>query len=345
MNNMSQSASQFDTARVALLGIPVDRLDTVGVLERIFDLISTPGKRPCRILATLNVDFIVNALSFGPHRCKPGLLEVLREAALVTPDGMPLVLLSRLLGCPLPERVAGADLVPMIAQRAAATGKKLYFLGGEPEASNRAAGLLTERYPGLQIVGVDTPFVKLDDTEETIAQNAAICDKINAAAPDLLLVAFGNPKQELWLAGNVARLNIPAAIGIGGSFNFLCGKVRRAPRWVQISGLEWIYRIIQEPKRLWKRYLLGFIVFNGLSALAISAAALGLLLRPFSGHAIQRDTGDAVELDCDGVLFAGNSFRMCFLDAWLHARRNHREFRTVHANGLLRLQMAAHRLD
>lgn len=345
MNNMSQSASQSDTARVALLGIPVDRLDTVGVLERIFDLISTPGKRPCRILATLNVDFIVNALSFGPHRCKPGLLEVLREAALVTPDGMPLVLLSRLLGCPLPERVAGADLVPMIAQRAAATGKKLYFLGGEPEASNRAAGLLTERYPGLQIVGVDTPFVKLDDTEETIAQNAAICDKINAAAPDLLLVAFGNPKQELWLAGNATRLNIPAAIGIGGSFNFLCGKVRRAPRWVQISGLEWIYRIIQEPKRLWKRYLLGFIVFNGLSALAISASALGLLLRPFSGHAIQRDTGDAVELDCDGVLFAGNSFRMCFLDAWLHARRNHREFRTVHANGLLRLQMAAHRIN
>lgn len=330
--------------RVALLGIPVDMLDTAEALERIFELISTPSTEGCRILATLNVDFIVNALSFGPHRCKPGLLEVLREATMVTPDGMPLVLLSRLLGCPLPERVTGADLVPLIAQKAADTGKKLYFLGGEPDATKEAAELLTARHPGLQIVGIDTPFVKLDHTEETIAQNIAICDKINAAAPDLLLIAFGNPKQELWLAANVARLNIPAAIGIGGSFNFLCGRVRRAPRWMQVSGLEWIYRIIQEPKRLWKRYLLGFFVFNALSALAISATALGVPLRPFSGNAVRRNTADSIELDCKGVFFAGNSFRMCFLDAWLHARRNQLELRTVNANWLLRLQMAAHRL-
>ncbi len=330
---------------MALLGIPVDQLDSAEVLERIFELASTPCNGACRILATLNVDFIVNALSFGPHSCKPGLLEVLREAELVTPDGMPLVLLSRLLGCPLPERVAGADLVPMIAQRAAASGKKLYFLGGEPEATNRAAELLTARFPGLKIVGVDTPVVKLDETEETTAQNTAICDRINAAAPDLLLVAFGNPKQELWLGSNATRLKIPAAIGVGGSFNFLCGKVKRAPRWVQISGLEWIYRIIQEPKRLWKRYLLGFLVFNGLSTLALSASTLGLILRPFSGNATQRDGNGTLELDCMGVLFAGNSFRMRFLDAWLHARRNHLEFRVIRANGLLRMQMAAHRLN
>lgn len=341
---MDEFSSHGDNSRVALLGIPVDRLDYAAVLDRIFALISTPLDGPCRILATLNVDFIVNALSFGMHRCKPGLLEILRSAALVTPDGMPLVLLSRLLGNSLPGRVTGADLLPMIAKKAAEQGKKLYFLGGEDEATNGAAALLIARHPALQIVGIDTPYVKLDDSDETKAQNKAICERINAAAPDLLLVAFGNPKQEIWLGNNAKNLRVPAAIGIGGSFNFLYGKVKRAPKWVQVTGLEWIYRIIQEPKRLWKRYLLGFFVFNSMSALALAATALGVLFRPFSKKATLRKVNDVLELDCKGAFFAGNAFRMRFLDAWLHARDKGLELRISRVNALLRLQMRAHRL-
>ncbi len=331
---MSNPVFPTEMPRIALLGIPVDRLNNADALDRIFELSTSPAPDRCRMLATLNVDFIVNALDFGPHRATPGLAEALREAALVTPDGMPLVLLSRLLGTRLPERVTGADLVPMIAQKAAKTGTKLYFLGGTPDATNQAAELLTTRNPGLQIVGIDTPFVKLDDSPENLANDAEICARINAAAPDLLLIAFGNPKQELWLARNAANLRIPAAIGIGGSFNFICGKVRRAPNWVRKTGLEWIYRIIQEPKRLWKRYAVGLMVFGGLSFIALTASLFSLPFRPFS-----RATGTVrgQELDCKGVLFCGNAFRMQYL-------QNHLQTRLTNANWLLRLQMAAHKL-
>ncbi len=252
--------------RPVLLGIPFDALTLPQALDRIFELAARPQDGSgCRIAATVNVDFIVNtysALKNVPRN--PALARILRRAELIVPDGMPLVWLSRLLGMPLPERVTGADLVPLIAERAAREHCKLYFLGGSEESAHRAAELLQSRHPGLEIE-MSSPFVKLD-APDAAEQDREICRKINDSGASILLVGFGNPKQELWLERNRHQLNCGIAMGVGGTFNFLAGAVKRAPEWMRHSGTEWIFRIIQEPGRLWKRYCIGLFQF-GLMAL------------------------------------------------------------------------------
>ncbi len=258
-----------------LFGIPVARETEAELLDQVVLLARQPREGRCRVVVTLNVDFVVNAVSCWFHRARPGLLPVLQQADLVTADGMPVVLLSRLSGASIAERVTGADMVPALAERAAREHLTLYFLGGTPENTGAARDLLCRKYPELQIVGVDTPFVSAEDTPESRADDAAICARISAAKPDLLLVAFGNPKQELWIGRNAGQLDAGAAIGIGGSFNFLIGSVKRAPRWMQRCGVEWVYRVIQEPKRLWKRYGLGLLKFNWLVGLNLCARIMG----------------------------------------------------------------------
>ena len=252
--------------RPVIFGMPFDALTERETLDRIFEFAASRGPRGCRIAATVNVDFIVNTYhTFKSAPCRPELAAVLRRSELVVADGMPLVWLSKLLGTPLPERVAGSDLVPMIAERAAREKVKLYFLGGAEEYTRRAAELLRARHPGLEIE-LDTPFVKLD-APDAAALDREICRKINASGASILLVGFGNPKQELWLERNRNDLECNIAIGVGGTFNFIAGAVKRAPDWMRRSGTEWIYRIIQEPRRLWKRYFVGLFQFN-LMALA-----------------------------------------------------------------------------
>lgn len=257
------STPQKSDFRPIIFGMPFDALTEEGALDRIFELAKAPlGERGCRIAVTVNVDFVVNtwrACSAAPR--DPELAAVLRRAELSVADGMPLVWLSRLLGTPLPERVAGSDLVPMIAERAARDGVKLYFLGGAEEYTCRAAEILRERCPGLEIVGIDTPFVKLD-APDAAELDREICRKINDSGASILLVGFGNPKQELWLERNRSNLKCGIAIGIGGTFNFIAGAVKRAPQWMRRTGTEWIYRVIQEPGRLWKRYFIGLLKFN-----------------------------------------------------------------------------------
>ena len=255
--------------RPVILGMHFDALTVQQALDRFFELAAMPpGPRGCRIAATVNVDFIVNtycATKSTPRN--PALANVLRRAELVIADGMPLVWLSRLLGTPLPERVTGADMVPLIAERAARDRVKLYFLGGTEKYTRMAAEILTERYPGLEIAGIDTPFVKLD-APDAEAQDREICRKINESGASILLVGFGNPKQEIWAERNRANLKCGIAIGIGGTFNFIAGAVKRAPAWMRHSGTEWIFRIIQEPGRLWKRYGFGLLVFNTMALFA-----------------------------------------------------------------------------
>ena len=265
--------------RPVILGMHFDALTGQQALDRFFELAAMPpGPRGCRITATVNVDFIVNtycATKSAPRN--PALANVLRRAELVIADGMPLVWLSRLLGTPLPERVTGADMVPLIAERAARDRVKLYFLGGTEKYTRMAAEILTERYPGLEIAGIDTPFVKLD-APDAEAQDREICRKINESGASILLVGFGNPKQEIWAERNRANLKCGVAIGIGGTFNFIAGAVKRAPAWMRHSGTEWIFRIIQEPGRLWKRYGFGLLVFN-------TMAFFAFLNRPRKGGA------------------------------------------------------------
>ena len=250
---------------VIILGIPVDNLTLTEAVEGICALVGEYKKDGVpRQVATVNVDFIVNTLSWEQGGINhPELLDILRRADMVTADGMPVVWMSRLLGAPLKERVTGADMVPALAAEAARRGISLFFLGGRGDVGQRAADLLVQRNPGLKVAGVSSPFVYTEGEHlvDFEAEDKAIVDEINAARPDVLLIAFGNPKQDLWFARNAPRLKVPVSIGIGGTFEFIIGTVSRAPLWVQKAGLEWIYRILMEPRRLWKRYAVGMVKF------------------------------------------------------------------------------------
>jgi exopolysaccharide biosynthesis WecB/TagA/CpsF family protein len=151
-------------------------------------------------------------------------------------------------------------MVPAICRRCAEEGLSVYVLGGDKDA---VAMAFEKLHLTTILSGHDDSFVKLDRDQPEIVE------RINAAKPDILFVALGNPKQELWMGRNLSKLDVGAVIGIGGTFNFIAGKVKRAPKWVQKSGLEWIYRIVQEPGRLWKRYAYGLVKFSWLSLLHV----------------------------------------------------------------------------
>ena len=238
----------------SIFRIPVAKVTEAEAVERIVALAKQQAYdnkravfvKKAAFVATLNVDFVCNAVR-------------VKNADLVTADGMPIVLLSKMLRDPLPERVTGADMVPAICRRFAEEGLSVYVLGGEREVLDEAFAKL----PPVKVAGLDPAFVKLDEEQPEIVE------RINAAKPDLLFVALGNPKQELWMGRNAARLDVPVMIGVGGTFNFITGRVKRAPRWIQRSGLEWIYRIYQEPGRLWRRYAYGLAKFSWLSLRAL----------------------------------------------------------------------------
>jgi len=249
---------------VRIFRIPVAKVTEAEAVERIVamaragrDKRDSPGR--AAFVATLNVDFVSNAVSGWPFGGNDELWGYLKGADLVTADGMPIVVLSKLLRDPLPERVTGADMVPAICRRFAEEGLSVYVLGGAREVLDEAFAKL----PPVKVAGLDPAFVKLDEEQPEIVA------RINAAKPDLLFVALGNPKQELWMGRHAAQLDVPVMIGVGGTFNFITGRVKRAPRWVQRSGLEWIYRIYREPGRLWRRYAYGLVKFSWLSLRAL----------------------------------------------------------------------------
>ncbi|MGQ9920066.1 MAG: WecB/TagA/CpsF family glycosyltransferase [Desulfobacca sp.] len=251
---------------LVILGIPFANVSFAETLAAIFSMIAAyrQDKRP-RLLATANVDFVVNTLSWrGQQSRHPELLDILRRADLVVADGMPLVWASRWLGMPLKERVAGSDLVPALAAASDTWPLSCYFLGGRGDVGARAAKLLKEKHPNFHIAGVDAPFIHIagEALHEAWETDAAIVAKINEARPDILLIALGNPKQELWFNRNRFRLKVPVTIGVGGTFEFVAGTVKRAPQWMQRLGLEWLHRISQDPWRLWKRYWVDAYTFS-----------------------------------------------------------------------------------
>jgi exopolysaccharide biosynthesis WecB/TagA/CpsF family protein/anti-anti-sigma factor len=172
---------------------------------------------------------------------------------------MPLIWASRMMGSPLPERVTGADLVPKLAALAAAKGMKIFMLGAMPEVAQLARKRLIAAHPGLQIVGcVSPPVAPLVDMDHDELLNS-----IRAAGPDILLVAFGNPKQEKWIHMHRRALaDVSVCIGVGATFDFIAGHTSRAPKWMQKSGLEWVYRLQQEPRRLGGRYMRDLAQFS-----------------------------------------------------------------------------------
>ncbi len=237
--------------QVLIFGVPVDNLNMEGTLDHLEQFIQlgrATGK--AHQVATVNLDFITNALD------DPDLLAILQNVDLAMPDGMPVVWGARLLGAPVHERVAGVDMVLGLAERAAQNGYSLYLMGAAPGVAARAAEVLQERFPGLKIAGVSAPMVRSLDEPDT-----DLLAEIRAAKPDVLLVAFGNPKQEKWIARFGSQVKVPVMVGVGGTFDFITGGKKRAPRWMQISGLEWVYRLVQEPGRLWRRYRRNLVVY------------------------------------------------------------------------------------
>ena len=180
----------------------------------------------------------------------PALREIHNEAGLVTPDGMPLVWMSHLLGHAHVRRVYGPDLMRMVSAVSPQRGYRHYYYGGGPGTAEHLRRVLVDANPGLQVVGtMSPPFRPLSDEED-----AAIIREIDAARPDIVWVGLSTPKQERWMAAHVGRLQAPVMIGVGAAFDFLSGEKPQAPPWMQRNGLEWLYRALSEPRRLGWRY-------------------------------------------------------------------------------------------
>ena len=180
----------------------------------------------------------------------PDLHAINARAAFIVADGAPLIWASRWQGSPLPERVAGSDLIFALSAEAARKGYRLFFLGGPEGVAEEAARRLGERYPGLQVVGAECPPFRDLTAEEQEALEA----RIRSARPDILFVAFGQPKGERWIDQHFEKLGVPVSVQVGASLEFAAGRIRRAPRWMQKTGLEWAFRLGLEPRRLFGRY-------------------------------------------------------------------------------------------
>lgn len=228
--------------RLRLGEVPIDVLTFAGALEAIEALV-TAGRGG--YVVTPNVDHVVLADANAAFR------DSYTHASLSLVDGQPLVWASRLLGVRLPEKISGSDLILPLMELAARKQWRVYLMGAAEGVAQLAAEQLRSRY-GTNVVGCDAPRVSVDPEA---SQNAAPLAKIKAAKPDLVLVALGAPKQEIWMHRCLPQYAPAVALGIGAGLDFIAGTVTRAPPWVARAGLEWAYRLSHEPRRLWRRYL------------------------------------------------------------------------------------------
>lgn len=238
------SAAPGARPRIRIGSLPVDSVNLEQALDAIDSLVQA---RQGGTVFTPNVDHVVQA----EH--DPRFRAAYDAVSLSLVDGMPLMWAARWLKTPLPEKISGSDLVRPLMRRAAERGHRVYFLGGAPGAAELAKEKLLLDLPQLQIVGIDAPRIDVNGAPEV---QRPILERIAQAKPDLLLLALGAPKQEIW--GHEQRAHLPGVvtIGVGASLEFIAGTVKRAPRWISNVGLEWLYRLLQEPRRLAGRYLL-----------------------------------------------------------------------------------------
>jgi exopolysaccharide biosynthesis WecB/TagA/CpsF family protein len=233
------------SARVALVcGVPVEDVTLDEAAQRVCHLVvQGRNKHRTHQVVTVNTDFLANSL------IDPGLRRLLQNADLAIPDGMPVVWVSKLLGAPLRTRVAGADLVPELADRCRWAGYSMYLLGGAEGVAEQAAESLRRRYPGLQVAGESGgQFSRPEDMDPRVLA------RIARLRPDVLCVGLGHPKQERWIEAYRERVHVPVMIGVGASLDFLAGTQRRAPEWMQRTGTEWLHRTLRQPARFLPRY-------------------------------------------------------------------------------------------
>lgn len=236
--------------RIQMMGCWVDNLTMEETLGTVEDFIHSG--RPHQHVV-VNVDKIVKASR------DPVLRNIINGCDLINADGMPVVWASRLLGKPLKERVTGVDLFESLMERSAEKGWRVFLLGAREEVVSRVAQIYPARYPGLTIAGYRNGYWKPED-------EAGVANAIAATRPDILFVAISSPKKENFLARYQAAMKIPFAMGVGGTFDVAVGLVRRAPVWMQKAGLEWFYRFLQEPRRMFRRYFIDDMAFVALFA-------------------------------------------------------------------------------
>ena len=236
--------------RTNILGCLIDNLSMKQTLSRIERFIN---EGECHQHVVVNVDKIVKA------NRDPGLLDVINSCDLVNADGMPVVWASRLLGSPLKERVAGIDLFVKLIEMSANKGWRVYFLGAREKVVTTVVNKSQRKHPSLKIAGCRNGYW-LPEEEKSIVE------EIKIAMPDILFVAISSPKKENFLGSYLKYMNVSFAMGVGGSFDVLAGLTKRAPFWMQKTGLEWFYRFLQEPNRMFKRYFVDDMYFFWLLA-------------------------------------------------------------------------------
>jgi N-acetylglucosaminyldiphosphoundecaprenol N-acetyl-beta-D-mannosaminyltransferase len=233
------------TEWVNVLGFPITKLNLDGFVSRLEEFVAS---RKPHYVAMVNVAKLVKM------RSDKELAESVLSAALVGADGVPLVWVSRLFGTPLPGRVNGTDLMYRLLERANEKNYRIFFFGATEEALEKVLEVVRKQYPGVQIAGSQHGYF-------AAAEELAIVQKIRNAQPDILFIAFGTPKKELWVKKYMSAMGVPLIHGVGGSFDVLAGVIPRAPLWMQRAGLEWLFRLCQEPRRMWRRYLTTNTVF------------------------------------------------------------------------------------
>lgn len=229
--------------RIKLLNIEVDNLTMSETIEKIDELIQSNKNS---YIVTPNVDHIVKLETDEEFK------KVYKDASLILTDGMPLVWISKLKKMPIKEKISGSDLFPKVCELAAQKDYKVFLLGAAPGVADQAASNLKKKFSGLQVVGTYSPSFGFENNPKEINKIIRI---INDVKPDILAIGLGAPKQEKFIYNYKEKLNVPISLAIGASIDFEAGNIKRAPKWMQNIGLEWFYRLLKEPKRMFKRYL------------------------------------------------------------------------------------------
>lgn len=240
-------------ARLKFMNTEIDNLTMQEALEAIDKLIQ---ERKSAYVVTPNVDHIVQL------ETNKELQDVYTNASLILTDGKPLLWIAKWYGTPIKEKISGSDLFPLLCKMAAEKGYKMYFLGASEGVAAKAAENLSKRYKGLQVVGTYSPSYGFEKDQTEMEK---IKTMIKEANPDILIVGLGCPKQEKYIYYNREELGVPISLGLGASFDFEAGSIKRAPRWMADHGLEWLFRITQDPKRMAKRYLANDLKIFGLA--------------------------------------------------------------------------------
>lgn len=231
-------------SRMKFMNTEVDNLTMDETLVAIDKLVRSNNNS---YVVTPNVDHIVQ-LEKGGELC-----QVYKNADLILADGKPLIWISKLYGTPIKEKISGSDLFPLLCKMAAEKNYTMFFLGAAEGVAAKAAENLMKKYNGLKVVGTYSPPFGFEKDENEISK---ICDMIKRTNPHILIVGLGCPKQELFILHYKDRFNVPISLGLGASLDFEAGNIKRAPSWMSNNGLEWLYRITQDPKRLFKRYMI-----------------------------------------------------------------------------------------